>query len=99
VCGERVENTERGLVVRTGDGPGERGPAGQQPLDHPGPADGQVIPLPGGPVDELGPAPRDLLGQRVVPGQVVRAVHVAAEVAHRVVAVVDHQVPGNLAHP
>src|SRR5205823_14722686 len=76
----------------------EGAPVGQEVLDHPGTTGGRVVPLPYRAAHELRTVGADLLGEGGVPGQVVRAVHVPAEIGERSVTVVADQVPGQFGH-
>src|SRR2546430_1129869 len=58
---QRVDDAERGLVVRAGDRLGQGVPAGQEVLDHPGTARRGVVPLPRGPAHEPRAVGGDLL--------------------------------------
>ena len=77
---------------------GSRRPAAEQPVDHPRAADREVVALPARP----GRAAAALLPhggrERRLPGLVVRAVGMPAEVAEPAVPVVGDQVPGQGAH-
>ena len=72
--------------------------AGQQAVDDPGAAGRAVVPLPLRPAGERAAGRRDLVAERGLPGQVVRAVRVATEIGQGAVAVFPDQVPGQLPH-
>ena len=95
---ERVHHADGCLVIAAGDHPRQRRPPVGHAVDDPGAADGQVIAAPLGAVQERA-ACRGHLGLKgLVPGQAVRAVGVPADVGDSAVAMIDGQVPGELAH-